>query len=96
MAEFEDNNYKLRTKAGSTEVMLFAHGGWCTANGKVFVPEGMVVRFYCAHGVFGTKGLPIGEGLMGGTNNPIPTSVQAGILEHDKNVGGIILVDSTS
>jgi hypothetical protein len=73
--EYSDTNYRLRTRGGSREVMLFAHGGWCKVNGKLFVPSGMAVRFYCAHGVFGTKGVPIGEGLMGGTNNPMPTSV---------------------
>lgn len=31
----------------------------------MFVPKGMVVSFYCAHGAFGTKGVGIAEYKMG-------------------------------
>lgn len=78
--EITNSKYRLSKKGGATEVILFAHGSWSTADGKLFVPKGMVVNFYCAHGVFGTKGVPIAESKMGGVDNPIPTSVLAGIM----------------
>ncbi len=63
--EITNSKFRLSKMGGSTEVVLFAHGSWCTANGKMYVPKGMVVNFYCAHGVFGTKGVPIAENKMG-------------------------------
>src|SRR5713226_6636347 len=79
--EVSNSKYRLSKMGGSTEVMLFAHGSWCTNDGKLFVPKGMVVHFYCAHGVFGTKGVPIGENLMGGVDNPLPPSVVIALME---------------
>ncbi len=79
--EVSNSTFRLSKTGGATEVMLFAHGAWNTKCGKLFVPNGMVINFYCIHGVFGTKGVPIGENLMGGVDNPIPQSVLATILE---------------
>lgn len=59
------DKYRLSKNGGATQVILHCHGGWSTDDGKLFVPAGMVVNFYSAHGQFGTRGQSIAESLLG-------------------------------
>ncbi len=82
VTEVSNTKYRLSKKGGATEVILFAHGSWCTADGKMFVPKGMAVHFYSAHGTFGTKGIPIAEHMLGTTTDaPLPQSVLANLMQ---------------
>lgn len=87
MTVFSNAQYRLSAKGGSAEVILFCHGGWTTDDGKVIVPEGMVVHFYSAHGQFGTKGVPIASSLLGvpyADDTPLPFSIYDALLKRQK------------
>jgi hypothetical protein len=60
-----NDKYRPSKNGGATQVILHCHGGWSTADGKLFVPAGMVVNFYSAHGQFGTRSQSIAETLLG-------------------------------
>jgi hypothetical protein len=61
--------YRLSKNGGASQVILSCHGGWSTNDGKVFVPSGMVMHFYSAHGQFGTRGQAISEKMLGASQN---------------------------
>jgi hypothetical protein len=57
--------YRLSKNAAATQVILVCHGGWSSGDGYVYVPKGMLMKFYSAHGQFGTRTQSIAENLLG-------------------------------
>ena len=60
-----DSKYRLSKNGGASQIILFCHGAWSTSDGKVYVPKGMVVNFYGAHGQFSTQSQTIAETALG-------------------------------
>ena len=85
--EVTNSKYRLRKMGGSRVVILFCHGAWSTNDGKIFVPNGMAIHFYSAHGQYGTKGAPLFNNLTGlaSADNPIPQSILQSIMTRRVN-----------
>ena len=64
-----NSNFRLSKNGGATNIILVAHGGWSKGDGKVYVPNGMVIHFYAYHGQFNTQAVPRAENLLGAANN---------------------------
>jgi hypothetical protein len=79
---YTGKKFRLSKFSGSREVVLLCHGDWCQAYGYADVPDGMVMRFYSAHGTFGTQATSLAERIlgMGSKDSPISMAEQERIM----------------
>jgi hypothetical protein len=62
---YNGHKFRLSKFSGSREVVLLCHGEWSHTFGYTDVPDGMVMKFYSAHGQFGTAAISLAERILG-------------------------------
>lgn len=86
-----NSKFRLSRQQDSTQVALLCHGGWSVPNGYTRVPLGLVVNFYCAHGVFGTQAITIASQLFGDNDAAIDPARVMNLMQGDLSMDEAIL-----